>query len=67
MMNKRQKAAIIAIIIYIAFSPTLYIIGKLFKITFPFDVFMIPIYLGVGAWIMGLFLVAILGLLEALS
>ena len=66
-MNKKQKVAIIAIIIYIAFSPSLYLIGKIFGINFPFDVFMIPIYLGVGAWIIGLFLVAICGLLETLS
>lgn len=66
-MNKKQKIALVLIVVYLSFSPSLYIIGKLFKITIPFDVFMIPIYLGVGAWIMGLFLVAILGLLEALS
>ena len=66
-MNKRQKIAIVLIIAYLSFSPALYVIGKLFKITIPLDIYMIPIYLILIVYAIVLFLIAICEILEGLS
>lgn len=66
-MNKKQKIGIIAIIAYLSFNPALYVIGKLFKITIPLDIYMIPIYLILIVYAIVLFLIAICEILEALS